>query len=181
MAKISLSGNEKSISSILNWYEDQIEALRDLKNKIINAIIYSEVDVKVNEKFAALTFDQINEYFSNSEKELQHLACFDLVSATEALLRVDFHNRIFNKDKSPIGRVFRNIYKKKANKVSLEEDIIETWKNITGDNSFSDLLSLLRYRHWLAHGRYWTPKFGRGYSFNIVFNISKNITDIVTH
>jgi len=179
MAKISLSRKEKSIDSILNWYEDQVEALRDLKNKIVRAVIYSNAGVKVNPKFLELTIGEIDEYFENSEEELNHLVCFDLISATEALLRVDYYDKISKKDKSPVGREFRVINKKKRNKVSLEDDIVTTWKTATGDTSFSNFLGLLKYRHWLAHGRYWQPKLGRQFSVDIAYEISENIYDVI--
>jgi hypothetical protein len=180
MARVSLSGKEKSIDFILNWYEDQIEAIRDLRNKIVSSIIFSDTQIKVNSKFITLTIDEINEYFENSEDELEHLVCFDLISATEAFLRVDFNNRVDRKDKSDIGKTFRALNKKKGKKISLQEDIIETWKEATGDKSFSNFLGLLNYRHWLAHGRYYNPKLGREYSFDIAYEISENIFDLIS-
>jgi hypothetical protein len=178
MAKISFSGQEKSIESVLNWYEDQKEALRDLRAKIVDAIINSK-SIKVDDKFIGLTLSEINEYFINNEAELEHLACFDTISATEALLRVDYYKKVYNKDKSALGRIFRDVYKKKGNRISLEEDIIENWKKTSGNEVFSNFLGLLNYRHWLAHGRYWNPKFGRNYSFDTAFEISETIFDAV--
>ncbi|MFI5139341.1 MAG: hypothetical protein ACHQIM_16080 [Sphingobacteriales bacterium] len=172
MAKrVSLSGREKSIESIRGWYEDQMEAINDLRVKISSIR---------NEKFRELDLIEINTYFDNSEEELERLVCLDLISATEAFLRVDCYNRVNEKDKSEIGRIFREVHKKKEIKISLEEDIIEIWKNQLGNKPFSDFLGLLKYRHWLAHGRYWTPKLGRGYSFDIVYQITGNIFEVVS-
>ena len=180
MAKISLSGQEKSIEFIFSWYEDQIEALNDFKNKVITAVLYTNPSSKVKEKFIALTFDEINAYFDDSKNELEHLVCLNIISATEAFLRVDYNKRIKERDKSPVGRDFRLLNRKKGNKISLEDDIIETWKNNEGDKSFSDFLGLLKYRHWLAHGRYWKPKLGRRYSFDIAYEISETIFDVIS-
>lgn len=46
--------------------------------------------------------------------------------------------------------------------ISIEKDVIETWKNFKTNQKeiFSDFLSLYKFRHWIAHGRYWTPKLG---------------------
>jgi hypothetical protein len=178
--KVSLSGQEKSIKSILNWYDDHLQAINDFRYKIINSHTSYSNQGKIIEKFKRLDVNEIGAYFDDSEDELERLVCLDLISATEAFLRVDYHERIKEKDKSEIGRVFRNLNKKKGNKISLEEDIIETWKSNTGSQSFSNLLGLLKYRHWLAHGRYWAPKLGRVYSFDITYEISANIFDIVS-
>ncbi len=91
---------------------------------------------------------------------MEHLVCFGLISATEALLRSDFYKKVYNKEKSELAKIFRDIYKEKENRVSLESDIIENWKICTGKSDFSKFLISLKYRHWLAHGRYWTPKYG---------------------
>ena len=180
MAKVSLSGSEKSIEDIWSWYEDQKEALRDFRNKIINVLMTAPHNV--NNKFVTLTLDEINDYFDYSEEELEHLVSFDLISATEGILRTDFYKKVFDKDKSALGREFRNIYKQKVNKISLEEDIIESWKNINiaTKSEFSSLLGLLNYRHWLAHGRYWNlHKKGRRYSVEETYGIAESIFDFV--
>jgi hypothetical protein len=178
--RISLSGQEKSVKSIRNWYEDHSVAITDLRAKIISTISGSNNTTNISEKFYRLDFSEINEYFDYSEDELERLVCLDLISATEAFLRVDYHERIIERDKSQIGKAFRSLNKTKGNKISLEEDIIETWKSNTGDKSFSDFLGLLKYRHWLAHGRYWTPKLGREYSFDIAYKISENIFGLIS-
>ncbi|KHD10883.1 hypothetical protein PN36_11400 [Candidatus Thiomargarita nelsonii] len=32
-----------------------------------------------------------------------------------------------------------------------------------------------KLRHWLAHGRYWTPKLGRSYNLNTIFDIAEQL------
>jgi hypothetical protein len=181
MANVSLSGDEKSLESILSWYEDQLEALRDLKNKIIDIIIHSKVHIKVNPKFTSFTLDELNEYFLKSEDELEHLTCFSIISSTEAHLKVDYIKRVRRKDKSPIGRIFRDFNKKTGKRISLEEHILDSWKKETKDASFSNFLGLLKYRHWLAHGRYWEPKLGQYYSVDDVSVISEAIFDVINN
>lgn len=175
MAKISLSGSEKSIEEILSWYYDQKEALRDFKNKILASL--QIVPSVVDEKFITMTVEEINDYFISSVQELEHMVALDIISATEGNLRADFYIKVFNKDKSAIAREFRSLYKIKENKISLEEDIIENWKLFSSTKLyFSELLGLLKYRHWLAHGRYWNlTKKGRIYSVDEAYEIAENI------
>ncbi|OGU38956.1 MAG: hypothetical protein A2X61_09490 [Ignavibacteria bacterium GWB2_35_12] len=183
MAKVPLSGEEKSIEYIWSWFEDQKEALRDFRNKLWGLITTS--NIKDDHNFFSFTTDDINDYFNNSEEELEHLVCFDLISATEAFLWVDFYQKVHRKDKSKLGKEFRIITKKKSKKVkgniSLEQDIIESWKKIHYEKKdiFSNLLGILNYRHWLAHGRYWKPKIGRQYTPEITYDIAENIFNLI--
>ncbi len=173
MARVSLSGEEKSIETIAEWYEDQKEAIRDLRTKVLTAITNPGAVTGINTKFVTFTADEIIEYFNDNEIELEHLVCFDLISAAEARLRVDFYKKVYNKSKSKTGEAFRESYKLKQNKISLEEDIIETWKAVSASNKkfFSEFLGLLNYRHWLAHGRYWSKKLGQEYTYDTTYNI----------
>jgi hypothetical protein len=178
MGNISLSEEEIPVESIMNWYEDQLEAIKDFKNKIVDAVIYSK-PINFNSKFIAFTLEELDTYFINSVDELEHLVCFNLIAATEARLRVDFINRVRRKDKSTVGRTFRELHKKRKNKISLEEHIIETWKSETDETMFSDFLGILNYRHWMAHGRYWKPKLGRTYPVNTAYRISESIVNFI--
>ncbi|MGA2117161.1 MAG: hypothetical protein ABSH56_20665 [Bryobacteraceae bacterium] len=56
----------------------------------------------------------------------------------------------------------------------LEDEIFEAWvDNSSGPSSIiGELRGAFRFRHWLAHGRYWTPKLGRRYDFNDVFALA---------
>lgn len=178
--KISFSEEKISIEGIWNWYEDQKEALRQFRQKVNDSLVNKTI--ATNLKFYSFTSEEVNKYFEESEIELEHLVCFNLISATEALLRVNFYKKVYDKDKSEIGRVFRKIHKDKGNKSSLETDIVENWKlhSPTLKKHFSDFLSLLNYRHWLAHGRYWEPKLGRRFSAIYTFDVANVLFKIVS-
>jgi len=95
VARVSLSGKEQSIEFIWSWYEDQKEALLDFRTKVFATVIISSSSA--NSKFIGLTTDELNDYFQDSEEELEHLVCFDLISATEAVLRSDFYTKVITK------------------------------------------------------------------------------------
>lgn len=179
MRKVSFSGDEKSIDSILSWYEDQRIAILDYRNKINSNLTNPEAPKA--DKFIGLTNDDINEYFQRSIEELEHLVCFDLISATEAKLRLDFLSKVYNKDKSLLAIKFRELNKIHANKISLENHIINSWKENKDfeKKRFSEFIGLLNYRHWLAHGRYWTPKFGRTYNPDNTYQLVESIFNII--
>jgi hypothetical protein len=179
----SKKSDERSIDFIWSWYEDQREALLDFRNKIrlfLAEFLQDKENIN-HKKFIGMTPQEFESYFKESNKELDYLVCFDLLSATEAVLRMDYNEKVSLKLKTETARKFREINKEKGNKVSLEEDIIKVWKqyDTSTTSDFSDFLGSLKYRHWLAHGRYWNPKIGRIYTPETVYAIAQKIYEVV--
>jgi hypothetical protein len=100
-----------------------------------------------------------------------------VLAAVEAAFRIDYLKRCYRKGKDPVSRALREIYKEKQQHASLEDEIFEAWiKNSSGGRSIIvELRGAFKFRHWLAHGRYWTPKLGRRYDFDDVFALA-NLT-----
>src|SRR5665213_2733148 len=169
MIRVSLSDAEKSIDWILVWYQKTSSALRE---RLTEERIATRPHT--NAVFWGLTTDEVSEFFL----ELDYLTILDLLSATEAALRVDFVNRVHNKEKDDLSRTFRGFAKQYDEKISLEDHILDAWvahRSATkaGIMGFKDALKL---RHWLAHGRYWTAKLARKeYSPNDVFDICNEL------
>jgi len=69
---------------------------------------------------------------------------------------------VYEKKKDTISRACRALYKQKGARVSLEDDILAIWKQNYPECKIAigHFIGVLKLRHWLAHGRYWTPKFG---------------------
>jgi len=97
-----------------------------------------------------------------------------VLAAVEAAFRIDYLKRCYGKKKDPVSRALRGIYKKKQEKASLEDEIFEAWiSNSSGTRTLiGELRGAFRFRHWLAHGRYWTAKLGRRYDFDDVFTLA---------
>jgi len=94
-----------------------------------------------------------------------------LLAAVEAAFRIDYLQRCYQKKKDDVSRQFWDIYKEKDTRASLEDDIFEVWKNATSGSSklIAELRGAFKFRHWLAHGRYWTPKLGQRYDYLSVY------------
>jgi len=114
-------------------------------------------------RFIGLSQHELEKEHSSRLNELDKNVSLSL----EASLRIDYLNRVYRREKDDLSKAFREIHKKKENKASLEEDILSSWKKYHPEykSIFSDILGALKYRHWLAHGRYWVPKLGRQYDF----------------
>ena len=109
-------------------------------------------------------------------QELEHDACFTLLAAIEAAFRLDYtlrHERRLKRSYL-LNQLLRDLYSKYELRVSLKEGILQAWFDAVPECEplISALRGAFKYRHWLAHGRYWTPKFGRKYDFDGLFTLA---------
>jgi hypothetical protein len=177
MTKVSFSSQALSLSEIWQWYQHEDKALDDYQAKIIKANV-SGVNVP---DFFGMAKDEIIEYFSWQKEELDRLVSLNLIASAEASLRIDYLTRVYERRKDILSREFRNLYKQKGTRASLEDDILKTWKqqHPTSKSAIGHFIGTLNLRHWLAHGRYWIPKFGRQYNPKDVFEIAENLFDVL--
>jgi len=56
-------------------------------------------------------------------------------------------------------------------KISIEK-LCDIYKEYTTSNLFFELKLAFKFRHWIAHGRYWKPKIGKKYDFNEIFKLA---------
>jgi len=170
------SGEELSLIRIWEWYEETEQAINLYQQEVINGLISGE---RVSETFSGMTRKEVKQYFSDHKKELEHIVSLNIIASTEASLRVDYLRRALRgkRKKNKIDNKFKELYIKKETRVSLRDEILEAWKEVHPDYTevIGDFRGALNVRDWLAHGRYWTPRFGRKYNATLVFNISKNL------
>jgi hypothetical protein len=105
-------------------------------------------------------------------------SAFFVLTAVEAAFRTDYLYRCQKKMKDDLSRALREIYKDRKENASLDEDIFETWKeksSAPGPRLIGELRGAFKFRHWLAHGRYWEPKLGRKYDFNFVYSLADDV------
>jgi hypothetical protein len=103
-----------------------------------------------------------------------------ILTCVEAAFRVDYECRCQKRMKDDLSRAFRAIHKARKARVSLEEDIFESWKeNSVGSRQLiGELRGAFKFRHWMAHGRYWKPKLGRKYDFNFVYSLADDVLNL---
>ena len=83
-----------------------------------------------------------------------------ILARIEAAFRVDYKVRATSKRADPVSVGFRRLHATKSDRARLEDEILEVWRqNLEpADRAvISQLRGMLKYRHWLAHGRYWQP------------------------
>ena len=102
-----------------------------------------------------------------------------LLTLIEAAFRQDYRYRCHKRLKDDLSRAFRAKHKRLRDdqNVSLEKDIFDAWsRHAPGANQLiGELRGAFRFRHWLAHGRYWTPKLGRSYDFEYLYRLADGV------
>lgn len=131
----------------------------------------------VSVRFAGCTGHQIELEMVALLLEHERNTSMNILAALEAAFRVDFLQRCYRKRKDNLSRALRNMHSMKGTRVSMEDDILQAWKDHTSVSAkiISDLRGAFKYRHWLAHGRYWQPKLGQKYDYHGLYILAESI------
>lgn len=134
-------------------------------------------DLFANQNHAALAQyigRPLGEVREEALAELEHTSSLSLLACVEAALRVDYDQRASARGRSHLSRALRTVHRQKHEYARLDEDILGAWKAHSNISKpvISALIAAFKYRHWLAHGRYWPPKFGRTYDYQTVYGIA---------
>ena len=118
-------------------------------------------------RFAGYTPDEVRNEMNARLEEHERTTSLNLLAALEAAFRIDFLQRCYERRKDRLSRALRQIYTQQERRVSLEDDILPAWRqnSSVSPRVIANLKDAFRYRHWLAHGRYWEPKLGRKYDY----------------
>lgn len=169
--RLSRSHAEQDFLSIGYRYQEACNALD---------IYFSRVNPNFGMLFAGLTSGDVIERHRISLEELELDFSLTLLAAMEAALRIDFAQRCEKRLRDPLSREFRRLHRQIGPKVHLEDDIISGWESHTSGHRtlLNELRQAFRYRHWLAHGRYWLLKVNVSrFRFNYLYLLSETIVN----
>jgi hypothetical protein len=123
------------------------------------------------------TADELDRELASRLDESDVRSAFFALTSLEASFRIDFDFRCRKRLKDDLSIYFRQVKKTRKDAVRLDEDILEGWKRHADAPPalISDLRGAFKFRHWIAHGRYWTPKLGRRYDFDYVHLMANSI------
>ncbi len=167
--KVPFSKDQLELDDIAMHYLDSESSLK---------LYFSSDNKDYEERFSGYSAEELTSELRERINELSHTSSLSLLAALEAIFRIDYLQRNYNRKKDSLSRAFRSIYQKKSTRASLEDDILDAWKNNTHGTSqlISHLKGAYKYRHWLAHGRYWQPKMGRqNYDYDSVYELTETI------
>lgn len=135
-------------------------------------------------EFIGYTENELREEFKKLQSEVEKCAVFNILTTLEAEFRMDFVIRVDRKYKCSISKKFRTIYRSykkrnKENKIPLKEGILRIWKEEFPElkRIIDPYIEALKYRHWLAHGRWWEPqiRYDEKYDFDTVYGLAQNL------
>lgn len=178
----TLSNREESLSRVWGWHEFQFALIVEERLRLFDAMERGESPADL--RYFAKTKEELGSDFVFQTAELSLLSMFSMLACTEAALRVDFIVRVRNREKDDVSRGFRDAFKVQEERIRLEEDILDVWKE-HGEarikRAVSEFKSALNLRDWLAHGRYWKPKLGRAAEYNPVdvFDICRELLQAI--
>ena len=132
-------------------------------------------------KFIGYSIEDVRRELEKRLRELDRNAAFGILSALEGSFRTDFLLRCYEKRKDNLSRFLRMLHKRKGDRAALEGEILEAWKRCVpvAKTLISEIIGAFRYRHWLAHGRYWVPKFGQRYDFLSVYLMAQKMEAVL--
>jgi len=174
MNGVSFFEGRPRASWLKQWHLEMRSAIDDRELKVFELIAQHG---PVPDAVLGMTSGEVAHYFEGARGELEAAACLMMLAEAEAVLRVDYLSRVRRKGKDPLSKAFRELHKQKEDRVGLERDLLDIWVDHQNDcrAAVSDFRGALKFRHWLAHGRYWTPKLGRRYAVRDVFEITERL------
>lgn len=172
--RITDSGAHLSLDEVIEQKDDIDKAL---------LIMYSEDNATYQSLFVGRSKDEIEEEMLMRMDESDKTHSLLLLTAVEAMFRLDAEERYRRKNKDPLSRKIRELYRTRKN-IKLEDHLITARAEVEPlmKRYFDALKGAFKYRHWLAHGRYWESNIPeirtRKFDFtNIHFIVSNVISN----
>ena len=169
-SRVVFSNKHLRLDEINQHFQDIEIALRNY---------FSRENPRFETRFAGYTPDEIRHEMNSRLEEHERNTSLNLLAALEAAFRIDFLQRCYERKKDPLSKAFKEVHRQKGNRVSLEGDILSAWRQNSSvpPRIISNLKDAFRYRHWLAHGRYWEPKLGQKYDYQGLVMLAEAVFD----
>ena len=165
--RVTFSGEHLPLVQIAQYYSDIETSVRN----------YFSVDsLQAGERFVGYTQLEIELDMISVLEEHARSTSMSILAALEAAFRMDFLQRCYKRRKDALSRSFRALHRQQGQHVPLA-DIFWQWQLYSNvpRSVVSDLTRAFKYRHWLAHGRYWTLKTGGEFDYDDIYALAESI------
>jgi len=156
---------DRTLVSIAEYHTDAEASLRSY---------FSPTSPNFPARFVGYLESEVSTELAQRLSETDMRSALVVMARIEAAFRIDYQQRAQKKQPDPVSIEFRKLYKRRGERVRLDEDIWETWRANVADpvtrSLISNLRSVFKFRHWLAHGRYWPV--GRKYDFQVIYTLA---------
>ncbi len=156
--RVSFSGRHLDLERIATHHADVEASLR---------LYFSSSSPCYARRFTDCLESEVRSELSEHLEEHEIRTIFSILSALEAAFCIDYLQRSYKRKKDPLSRALRMLFEEEGPRASLD-NIFDRWKkhaSVSG-GLMGDLKGAFKYRHWIAHGRYWKPKLGRQYDYD---------------
>jgi len=159
-----------SIRDVAEYHQDTVAALRTYFRLASGRPSFVA-------RFAGYSYSEVEQELADRVNETDMRSALAVMSRIEAAFRIDYTERCRRKMSDDISIAFRRLHKKHGKRVSLEENVFETWRTVYPGTSslIGELKGAFKFRHWLAHGRYFQPKLGRKYDYQYIYILAINV------
>jgi len=161
---MSLASTAPQPTDILRYYRRSLAALDALKKVVGPSLGVGTMGP--TSPFFGMTAREFDVALAELRQELDHQVVLMLTASFEAAFQTDLQDRIKLRKRDHASKALRNWWKSARRRREKWIDLgslLDAWKNTTGQRQvIGKMKSLLLFRHWLAHGRYWTDKSGLG-------------------
>ncbi|MCA8921616.1 MAG: hypothetical protein KDD82_07375 [Planctomycetes bacterium] len=150
--------------ALWRYYECSVQALASLRSDL-----RAGRPVAINH-FLGLTNDEVDDLLSELRAELNHEVCLALAAYFEGVLRVDMvarargSKRENEKGMRDLNRHMRGLLKEANGEVHRVrwDEVLDAWKAVGDSKVVGAMKPVVKFRHWLAHGRYFPERSGLG-------------------
>ncbi|HEY3873860.1 MAG TPA: hypothetical protein VGM92_00155 [Candidatus Kapabacteria bacterium] len=168
-----LSANPLDSSDILEVVAVQSRALDLFQDEVHTALRTSALNPMRHAEFFGLTSMEILSRFDLYRRETEYHGILTLLARLEAEVKADFQRRSAQVP-------FNSLFVQWGAQPKFD-DLMETWKKAApiNRNSFGNLKSVRRFRHWLAHGRDYPTTLAKSYTLADVATIFQDVISAI--
>jgi len=172
MAKLKRSNEHKTFTEVEQLFDERKEALEFLF--VVHSFGCSEKEMK-----------EKREYLDYQLQEAEYGASLALLGAIEAAFRLDFDYRHRKRLKDSRSKAVRQASDLPRDDFDYRISITKLFDILAIDHSATNkTINLLKiyfkYRHWLAHGRYWQLHLGISRpTFSDIFQVAQTIKSVL--
>jgi hypothetical protein len=167
-SRVTFVPHSISIRDVATYHQDTEASLR---------LFFTSVNPQLAVWFAGDTPSEVAAKLAARLNETDLRSSFAILSQLEAAFRIDYTQRCKRKKRDAVSKAFRALYKTHGCNVRLEDDIFATWRQEHPETKklIGELQGAFKFRHWLAHGRHWTPKLGRKYDYRWIYTLADSV------
>lgn len=176
--RFHIARQQYSLQDIKRYYDYSLRAIECTysasANNRYDEIFFGRAETEIRQEAAAV------------KRELSHLCSLCAMAYIESLFRIDSFVRVKHKCKGDLTSTVRALLKAKSSIPLVRfEDLLDVWKDEYASEAelFRNIKNSFKFRHWIAHGRYWQPHddIDRHFDFPDIFILAQQVEAALGH